>query len=187
MSFEGSHMSNPVGLRGPVKTVENAYDMYAGINNWQELEDTMVTPQEYGWTRFSDAWLIPCYLKAQFLLADGGSFARYKGERSTQATALGFRAKRFNINNMLNVAQALIHQGLLSPADLKEILERPIREKPGISGWVLTDLYAFWAKQLVIKSVEETDDYDITATAFGVDTDVIEWWMDLEVEDPRAI
>lgn len=141
---------------------------------WDNASHMLVSNQEYGNTKFSDLWIIMCFLKEHMFLIDASRRIGYRAYYN--GWAIRKRMERINTIHFLTVAEAMLYNGLLDHQDLFETL----RIRRGGSKF-----HRFFAKQLVLSAIETNGSRKLAAETLRVEELIINYWANLKVEDPR--
>jgi hypothetical protein len=184
-THHNAHMKNENAVAGVRMTVwVAAYDFYNQMGiNWDNIDD-LVSPYEYGNTRFSEAYLLPFYFKNHFNTRKATQMIGYAGSNNSP---LEFRLKRMNLLNFIELARALMQANMITKKDIQIILEAPFKKRKTTGrGPESGGVYKFYAKTLVVSSINKWGGLKNAARQLEVSLDVVKYWSTLVVKDIKV-
>ena len=188
------HMQSPItGIRTSVETVvyNELVAVLIGVD-WTTFDFKFKSSQEYGNTKYNDFAIIAYYLKNHFNMVNTSKEVGYS-KRDHGAACLIYRLKRLNADSVFNIGEAMIEAGLLTGKDIQVILNAPFRKHWGRGKDRVNNkvhhgaIYKFYAKWYATSAMVEHDcKKRPTAKRLGIKLDVLNYWLNLDVEDIRV-
>ena len=175
MSYHSQHMNHPVtGIRSNVVVL--SYDeMFKGIT-WENIKEKLVSPQEYGNSKFSDDYIIAYFFKNHFNLYLTSNEVGYKNVNNSTSNVVR-RLERINTDSILNVARALIRNSLIDLSHITTVLEahlNPHRKGP------LSKTHKMYCKKIITSANKKNKTLSKTAKVLNTTVSVIKYWKNLK-------
>lgn len=156
------------------------------VTTWEDFVQVCKTSQLHGWTRFTDHHIIALYFKNGLSMNAAAKDIGYAtGRNGTNAgSALKFRLRRINAENIYLVILPFIKKGLLPMETIREILtikdsytakEQSIRR---------SEMFKYYTSRFVKEGVAASaGSTEVFANFTGVEESDIIYWNMLEAED----
>ena len=206
MAWENQQMSELVenGVRGDVVkhvvTEEDFNGMFAyarltnqleNIHSWEEFKQQCQSRQLYGNTKSSDLWILAGYFFRGLSPVEASreiGYALYiKDGKANASNALYFRLRRMNITNPYVVIETIIDKGWMGRDVMQNVLKIPKGMTKSEASKRNGKYYRFYAKFYVTGAIEaHYGNVEAAAETLKVPMSVMQYWVNLEVNDPRV-
>lgn len=180
-----NELVNVVRGNTSVLSMQELVKMLSGVS-FEEARRLMVGNQEYGNTKFPDAWLVLCYFKGCFIAKQASILAGYANYTRDDGIVVGGyaikkRMARVNTKSMFALARGFMTAGHITKEDLRQIL---VPKGQSQLAAARGSLYKFWAKELVVSAVKKQGSRAKAAKAFGTTEEVVDKWADMNASRP---
>lgn len=174
MSYHSQHMTIAIaGIRSttPVKSYDS---VFKGITK-SNIKQKMVSTQEYGNTKFCDAYIFVCYLQNHAVLTHTAKAIGYKGGKrknkkdTIPSNNLTQRLERINSESFLMLIKEAIKAKLVSMHDITTILYSTGQAKNG-------RFYKKFCKRVVTEAANEFKNKKNAAAYLNINLRRFNYW-----------
>lgn len=173
-------------------------EVFVGIT-WDNMYARLCSGMEYGWTKYSDDYLIAHFINAHFLTTRAVDNIGYSTSASigSAVTNLTNRLRRMNVMSFLEIHDAMVINGLIDKHHLKGVIERNIQGttiRRTNARVYRGDIFRFFTKSIITdamakahsrKNSKHTKAQNV-AIKFGTTEEHIKYWIKQKVVDIRV-
>lgn len=156
MSADNVHMNNKVKGVRVTMYVATYMEAFLGVT-WENIEERFSGCQMHGHTKYSDAAIMAFWFKSLFVRYRAGQLVGYRGTQGAISNAMTFRLKRMNVENSLELYEALVNNGLLPEGHIAKALKMDIgREYSALPRSIYkSSIFKYYCKRLVMEALSE--------------------------------
>jgi len=183
MSFKNNHMAVTEAVVGLRTNVALKLDL-TGIT-WDNAKEKLVGNLEYGWTRFTDLWIIMNYIKCNFNCHAAANAIGYSAtKKSNGASSIQKRLERINTVSFIAIIREMFRVKLLTTSTTKAIITKQLNSNTYINANIRRGkFYRFYTKLMVTSALEKFPNMAECASKLGVEEADLQWWLDENVEN----